>query len=68
MCRTASNGSMATASRSLVRWAVRIDAIERRTAPNHRLADRLIASAEAADHRLDRLLGVPAPGQGTAGP
>ena len=52
----------------LVRWAVRIDAIERRTAPNHRLADRLIASAKAADHRLDRLLGVPAPGQGIAGP
>jgi hypothetical protein len=49
---------------SLLVWAVRLDALEGRAAPDRSTADRLTAAAEAAGYRVDRLraaLSEPAP-------
>ncbi len=40
---------------SLLAWAVRLDAIETGTPPDTAIADRLLAAAEAASYRVDRL-------------
>jgi hypothetical protein len=40
---------------ALLSWAVRLDALETGAQPDTTLADRLLAAAEAADYRVDRM-------------
>ena len=40
----------------LLRWAIRLDAIDLNAAPETALLERLTAKAEAAGYRVDRLL------------
>jgi glycosidase len=41
---------------ALLTWAARLDAIETGTPPDRALIARLVTAAEAADHRVDRLI------------
>jgi hypothetical protein len=51
---------------NLLRWAARLDAIEKGGRPNQKVVDRLTTAAEAAGYRIDALLASLAPPRPTA--
>jgi len=51
---------------NLLRWAARLDAIEKGGRPNRKVVDRLTTAAEAAGYRIDALLASLAPPRPTA--